>query len=138
MAACIFCRIVAGEIPSSKLYEDQDVLAFMDINPINPGHALVIPKKHFESLLDASPAEVAKVAAKLPELARAVKAATGADGVNVFQANGAVAGQTVPHLHFHIIPRHKAEGFTFGWRQQKYAPGEMQKMHERILGALQG
>jgi histidine triad (HIT) family protein len=136
MAACIFCRIVAGEIPSSKLYEDDDVLSFLDINPINFGHSLVIPKKHFESLFDAPAEEVAKVAKRLPALARAVAAATAASGVNIFQASGAVAGQVVLHLHFHIVPRHPNEGFTFGWRQQKYAPGAMQQMQERILKAL--
>jgi histidine triad (HIT) family protein len=136
MADCVFCRIVKGEIPCSKLMEDEHSLAFMDIGPINPGHALLIPKKHYERLTDMPGALVAEVTAHLPRLARAVVAATNAEGFNIFQTNGACSGQVVPHVHFHVIPRRTADGKGWPWRAEKYPAGEMEKMHARILEAL--
>lgn len=136
MADCVFCRIVNGELPACKLIEDEHALAFMDIGPINPGHALLIPKKHYERLTDMPDALVGQVTRHLPRLARAIVAATNAEGFNIFQTNGACAGQVVPHVHFHIIPRHTGDGKGWPWRAEKYAEGEMQKMHEKILEAL--
>lgn len=100
----IFGKMVRGEIPSVKVYEDETVLAIMDIFPQSRGHVLVIPKSASRNLLDADPGDVALVAAYLPKLARAVKAATKADGLRLMQFNEAPAGQTVFHLHFHLIP----------------------------------
>jgi histidine triad (HIT) family protein len=127
---------VKGEIPSSKLFEDEHALAFMDIGPVSPGHALLIPKKHYERLTDMPADQLAAVTAHLPRLARAVVAATQAEGFNLFQTNGACSGQVVPHVHFHIIPRHTNDGKGWPWRAQKYGPGEMEKMHGRIMEAL--
>ncbi len=102
--ANIFARMVRNEIPSVKVYEDETVLVIMDIFPQSRGHTLVIPKSASRNLLDADPGDVALVAGYLPKLARAVKAATGADGLRLVQFNEAPAGQTVFHLHFHLIP----------------------------------
>lgn len=100
----IFGKILRGEIPSVKVYEDETVLAMMDVFPQSRGHVLVLPKSASRNLLDADPGDVALVTAYLPKLARAVKQATGADGIRLVQYNEAPAGQTVFHLHFHLIP----------------------------------
>src|SRR5690606_7202635 len=100
----IFAKILVGEIPSIKVFEDEDMLVMMDIFPQSRGHTLVIPKAASRNLLDADPAVVARVAASLPRLARAVKQATRADGIRLVQFNEAPAGQSVFHLHFHLIP----------------------------------
>jgi len=100
----IFGKIVRGEFPSTKVYENEHLLAIMDVFPQSKGHTLVIPKAASRNILDADPAAVAKVAADLPMLARAVKVAMNADGLRVMQFNEAPSGQTVFHLHFHLIP----------------------------------
>lgn len=104
-AECVFCRIVRGELPSAKVFENEHVLAFLDIAPITRGHTLVIPKRHVEDLLTAPADLVAEVARSLPQLAAALRRATGADGIQVIQLNGRAAGQVVMHLHVHLIPR---------------------------------
>ena len=125
-ADCLFCKIVAGEIPSARVYEDADVLAFVDIGPIVKGHTLVIPRQHWESLADAPADVLARVMAAAREIARAQMNALGADGVNLFQANGAAAGQVVPHLHVHVVPRFKTDGHHWNWTARKYdSPDEM-------------
>jgi len=136
MADCIFCKIVAGEIPSAKVYESESVLSFLDIAPINPGHTLVIPKKHYQTLADVPGDELADLMRPVPAIVKAVVAATGAEGYNVFQTNNECAGQVVPHVHFHIIPRYRTDSFSFGWRQGEYAEGEMDRLREEIGAAL--
>lgn len=106
MDNCIFCKIIAGDIPSSKIYEDDKVLAFLDISQTTKGHALVIPKEHVRNVLDMSEETARDLFARLPKLARAVQAATGAKGVNILNNNEEAAGQTVFHAHVHIIPRY--------------------------------
>jgi histidine triad (HIT) family protein len=133
---CVFCRIINKELPAARLYEDDEVISFLDINPVNLGHTLVVPKKHYELLLDISGDELGRVVKILPSIARAVVTATKADGFNVFQTNGACSGQTVPHLHFHIVPRHIQDGFSFGWRQMKYNGDERERMQTNIISAL--
>ena len=110
--ANIFGKILRGEIPSIKVFEDETILVMMDIFPQSKGHTLVIPKAPSRNLLDADPAALSAAATYLPRLARAVKAATGADGVRLVQYNEAPAGQTVFHLHFHLIPVY--EGVELG------------------------
>ena len=112
---CIFCAIAAGEIPSFKLYEDDLVLAYLDINPFTRGHALVIPKAHSEGMLDTPDDVLAEVVKRVKKVAAHLKTALPCDGFNVLQNNGAAAGQTVRHLHFHIVPRYgeAAEGISF-------------------------
>ncbi len=103
----IFARILRGEIPATKLYEDDDVIAIMDVMPQAPGHVLVIPRKPSRNLLDADPVVVGKAMVVVQKMAQAVKAAFDADGVFIAQFNEPAAGQTVFHLHFHVIPRHE-------------------------------
>ena len=109
-ADCIFCRIVEGEIPSRSVHEDDDVLAFLDANPLAPGHALVIPKAHRERLNDTSDEESAAVFEVVHELTPRIEAAVDADGSTVAVNNGEAAGQEVPHVHVHVIPRFEDDG----------------------------
>ncbi len=102
---CIFCKIVAGDIPCHKLYEDDRVLAFLDVGPLSVGHVLVIPKHHAMQLDELPSEDAAAIGAVLPRLAGAVSAATGTDAYNVLQNNGEAAGQVVMHVHFHLIPK---------------------------------
>jgi len=107
---CLFCRIVKGEIPSKKVYEDTNTFAFLDINPRNPGHTLIITKKHFETLFDMPDAEGSKLFLSMRKVANLVKNGTKAHGLSVCQNNGSAAGQVVAHIHFHLIPRFLNEG----------------------------
>ncbi|MFH1435657.1 MAG: HIT family protein [Pseudomonadota bacterium] len=109
---CIFCRIVAGEAPAVKLFEDERVLGFLDIRPLRPGHALVIPKRHCRDLRDCPPEDLAPLLAACRSLAPALLEATGSDGFNLIASNGEAAGQEVFHLHFHLMPRRSGDGFT--------------------------
>jgi len=104
---CIFCQIIAGNAPATRIFEDHYTLAFLDLNPINPGHCLVIPKTHHTDLFTMDPSTYQVVATTTLRVAQAIKSALQPAGINVFQANGLVAGQTVFHLHNHILPRHK-------------------------------
>lgn len=110
---CIFCAIAAGEIPSFKVYEDDIVLAFMDINPFTKGHVLVVPKEHSEGLLDTSDETLSAVISRVKKIAAHMKTALACDGFNILQNNGEAAGQTVKHLHFHIVPRYGVEPIAF-------------------------
>jgi histidine triad (HIT) family protein len=136
MPDCIFCKIVAGTISCTKVYEDANVLAFMDIGPISPGHTLVIPKKHYESVMEMPPGEVAAMFEPVGILAGAVKAALQAHGVNVLQNNGATAGQVVPHLHIHVIPRWPDDGLGFRWPSKKADFAVLGRQAEAIQAAL--
>ncbi|NCO79705.1 HIT family protein, partial [Candidatus Falkowbacteria bacterium] len=102
---CIFCKIAAGELPSFKVYEDEDTLAFLDIRPANYGHTLVIPKKHLVNLEEVDEKVLCQVMGTVKKVGRAIKAGLGAAGYNVMENNDPVAGQIVPHLHFHVVPR---------------------------------
>ena len=136
-ANCIFCRIVAGELPAVKVYEDADTLAFMDIGPIIKGHTLVIPKQHFDPITATPEPVLAKLMAVVKKIAQAQMNALQADGVNVMQTNGAVAGQVVPHIHFHVIPRFTTDGHRWNWAAKKYDnPDEMKKLAATLQAAL--
>jgi histidine triad (HIT) family protein len=117
---CIFCRIIAGEIPSATVYEDDSTLAFLDINPVSKGHVLVIPKTHCDRIYQAPPDVLANVIASVRRVARAQVDGLGAAGLSVSQANGEVAGQIVPHLHFHLIPRYEADLSDRNWHPGAY------------------
>jgi len=136
---CIFCKIVHGEIPCCKVFEDDDVLAFMDIGPVVKGHTLVIPKSHYDPITGTPPAVLHRLIEMVQKVAAAQYAALKADGVNVSQANGKAAGQIVPHIHFHVIPRFLADGHHWNWNAKNYdTTEEMQAFAGRIRGALQG
>ncbi len=109
---CIFCKIVAGQVPSTKIYEDETILAFMDIMPLNKGHLLVIPKEHLENIVEADPDLYGHLASVICRIAKAVDAAVEPDGMNVLQLNGEAANQVIPHLHMHIVPRWNEDGLT--------------------------
>lgn len=132
MSNCIFCRIASGEVSAALLLDTETVVSFLDINPVNPGHALVVPKRHVVGLLDLTDDELASTGSAVRRVAEAVKAATGWPAFNVLQNDGEAAGQVVPHVHFHIIPRAPDDGFSLGWRQQSYEEGELDRMVERI------
>lgn len=120
--ACIFCRIIAGQIPSHKIYEDDTVFAFMDIGPIVKGHALVVPKAHYATLLE-TPAELAAaINARIPKIARAILAATGTKACHILVNNGPEASQSVPHVHYHILPRYEGDGYQLPWPAGKLEP----------------
>ena len=122
---CVFCAIAAGEIPSFKVYEDDLVLAYLDINPFSKGHTLVIPKAHTEGLLDTSDETLAAVIARVKKIAAHLKTALPCDGFNILQNNGEAAGQTVKHVHFHIVPRYGSEPIVFENHE-----GDMQALKE--------
>ena len=135
-AGCVFCKIVAGQIPCHRVYEDERVLAFLDVSPLAEGHTLIIPKGHYATLDKMSDADAAACAAVLPRLGRAVTAATGAAGWNVLQNNGRVAQQSVDHVHFHIIPRREGDGLGYRWPAGKLSPEAAKGMVEKVKGAL--
>ena len=127
---CVFCAIAAGEIPSFKIYEDDLVLAYLDINPFSKGHTLVIPKAHTKGLLDTDNAVLADVIAKVKKVAAHVALTIGCDGFNILQNNGDAAGQTVRHVHFHIIPRWNGDPLTF--ENKKGDMDELAALAEKI------
>jgi histidine triad (HIT) family protein len=129
---CLFCKMVAGQIPVTKIYEDEDVLAFLDIGPISDGHTLVIPKQHFEKLHDCPPELLGRVGSRLCKIAGAVVTAMNSDGYNVLCNNGRAAGQLVGHLHFHIIPRNAGDGVFDRWPAYKYQEGQLETIAEKI------
>src|SRR3954470_13741516 len=132
----IFDKILSGEIPSYKVYEDEHVLAFLDVGPLSEGHTLVIPKERKAQLHELSDDQAAAIGRILPRLARAVMKATGATAYNVLQNNGAEAHQAVMHVHFHIIPRFptRPEGGGLGipWRPQKLEPAQAAELAQKI------
>jgi histidine triad (HIT) family protein len=135
-ANCIFCKIVAGDIPCHKLYEDDRVLAFLDIGPLSQGHCLVIPKDHYE-LLDQMPLELTGACMQtVSKLSKAVMASVTADGWNVLENNGPVAGQVVPHVHFHIIPRNDGDGLGYRWPAGKLSPENAESLKKAIREKL--
>lgn len=120
MADTIFSKIIAGQIPCHRVYEDAHVLAFLDINPLSRGHTLVIPKEAAETLDRLSDDSAAALGRALPRICRAVLQATGAPGYNVLQNNGVSAHQAVMHVHFHIIPKHEGQGLGLKWQPQPF------------------
>ncbi len=129
MSDCIFCKIVAKEIPATIVYEDDDVLVFMDIGPIVKGHALVISKKHYDPVTETPDQIVSKLHLTAKRIANAQMNGLEADGVNIMQNNGSASGQEVPHIHVHVIPRYSDDGHHWNWNAKKYADfNEMAKL----------
>jgi histidine triad (HIT) family protein len=118
---CIFCKIVAGEIPAATIDQDERTVAFMDINPATRGHALVVPRRHAANLLEIDPEDLAATMAAAQRLARRVKERLGADGINLLNATGPAAWQTVFHFHVHVIPRYEGDPMRLPWIP---APGD--------------
>ena len=132
---CIFCAIACGEIPSFKVYEDDLVLAYLDINPFSEGHTLVIPKAHTAGLLDTPDETLAAVVARVKKVAAHLKEALPCDGFNILQNNGAAAGQTVNHVHFHIVPRYaKDAGGDIAFANRPGDMSHLAALAERLRG----
>lgn len=136
MAECIFCKIIAGEIPSVKVYEDELVYAFLDIGPINPGHVLVIPKEHHESSATIPEETAGRMFRVGSRIGVALRREFDWDAFNLHLADGTAAGQVVMHAHLHVIPRGVEDGFHWNWRQLRYADGEMEKVRGGIVKRL--
>ena len=115
MANCVFCRIVAREIPAALVYEDELTIAFMDAGQVNPGHVLVAAKGHAETLFDLDDAQAAALLRAAVRVARAIRSAFQPQGLSVYQANGKAAWQSVFHYHMHLLPRHEGDGMTLCW-----------------------
>lgn len=131
MTDCIFCKIIAGEIPSEKVYEDEHVIGFLDINPVNPGHTLIIPKVHARNMFDISKDSWEHVMQVVHMLAPVVQRAVGAEGINIGMNNESIAGQVVMHAHVHIMPRTQDDGHAL-WKGTPYAEGDMARTAEAI------
>ena len=129
---CLFCKIAQGIIQAAVVLETREVIAFLDINPVNKGHVLLLPKEHHVDLIELPEALAAETARLLPSLARAVKLATGADGLNVIINNGEAAGQTIPHGHWHLIPRFHDDSVDWPWPHSEYLGDEIGQMQFRI------
>lgn len=136
MSDCIFCKIANGEIPSNTLYEDRDFRIILDISPANPGHTLILPKKHFENIFDISDALVKEAFLLAKKTARALMDLGFAEGVNILQNNGETAGQTVGHFHIHVIPRKKDDGVTIKSKVFEVSEEETDRIVKTIFKAL--
>ncbi len=131
--SCVFCKIVAGQIPCFRLFEDDATIAFMDINPASQGHALVVAKGHWPTIFDIPGEIVGRVAATAQRVANAERMALSPDGVNLIQANGPGAAQSVPHFHIHVLPRWTGDGLAINWNP---VPGDMaaiKAVYERLV-----
>jgi histidine triad (HIT) family protein len=131
-AECIFCKIIAGQIPAAKVYEDDKVLAFLDVGPLSDGHVLVVPKEHYQKVHECPPKVLADVWAVLGKIAGAVSSAMNSDGYNVLCNNGRAAGQLVDHVHFHIVPRMTGDDVFNRWPAFKYPEGKIEKLAQKI------
>ena|ERR1051326_8353232 len=133
---CVFCKILKGEIPAQKVYEDARTVAILDINPVASGHTLVMPRDHFEMWTDL-PADLASaLAVSAQAVARGVVKATGAQGFNLLMNNHRCSGQAIPHAHYHVIPRKTDDGVAYKWPARPYPAGEIEKAADAIRKAL--
>ncbi|MFZ0486980.1 MAG: HIT family protein [Arenicellales bacterium] len=134
---CVFCKIVAGDIPCFKLYEDEHTLAFMDINPASRGHALVIPKTHSPSLFEAPGGDLSAMMATARKVGRAIQSTLNPDGLNLVQANGPGAAQSVFHLHVHVLPRYMGDNLKLNWGINPGDMDEIKAISEQIAGNIE-
>ncbi len=133
---CIFCKIVRGEIPCDKIYEDSEVLAFLDIKPSSPGHCLVISKEHYESFLDLPTDLLCSIMKKIQKISKAIISAVNAKSFNLMVNTGKEAGQLVNHVHFHIIPRQKEDNRNFSLNHMPYLDGKKEEIMNKIKKVL--
>lgn len=136
MSECIFCRIAAKEVPSSVVYEDEHTLAFMDIGQVNPGHVLVAVKRHADNIFALDETQAAAVFRAAARVARAIRDAFEPQGLSVYQANGRAAGQTVFHLHLHLVPRHDDDGMALTWPVKNPPREKLAEYAQRIRAKL--
>ena len=133
---CIFCRIANGEIPSNTVYEDAYFRAILDLSPATKGHTLILPKDHFDDLFYADEATMERLLKTAQKIGAGMMKSLHCDGINVVQNNGAVAGQTVRHLHVHLIPRYEGDGQIVTWKQNESDPDEQKKIAAEIAAAI--
>lgn len=131
MNDCLFCKIINGEVSSYKVYEDDETLAFLDINPVNKGHTLVVPKKHYKNLYETPDDVLAKLMSVVKKLATSIKGSLDADGTNIEMHNDEIAGQLIEHTHIHIIPRFNGDNLSL-WPRKQYGEGEIEETVEKI------
>ncbi|MFB6465233.1 HIT family protein [Cytobacillus sp. Hz8] len=139
MSDCIFCKIINGEIPAAKIFENEHVLAFTDISQVTKGHTLIIPKIHKENVYELTPEIAQHVFEAVPKIANGIKKAFNPIGLNVVNNNGEAAGQSVFHFHIHLLPRYgKEDGFGAVWKTHtsEYTPEDLQKLAQDIQNAL--
>lgn len=136
MADCVFCKIMAKQIPATVVHEDEHTLAFMDIGQVNPGHVLVALKKHAENIFALDEAQAAAVFRSAAKVARAIRGAFEPQGLSVYQANGAAAGQTVFHLHIHLVPRYEGDGMALTWPVKNPPRDKLADYAEKIRAKL--
>ena len=139
MSDCIFCKIIDGELPSAKVYEDENVYAFMDIGQVTEGHVLLIPKKHCENIYEMDEETASNLFRVAPQIANAIKKAYDPKGMNLINNNGSFADQSVFHFHLHFLPRFdETDGFNVSWEQHNddYTPEKLQEIAEKISAAL--
>ena len=134
MSDCIFCKIIAGEIPSATIYENDEFKVILDRCPSGEGHALILPKNHVPNVFEIDPAQAGRAYALAAKLARAMKEVLGFTDMNILQNNGPIAGQTVFHFHIHLIPRYENDGQTINWKQTSPTAEELAAVKEEILG----
>ncbi|MEI6316112.1 MAG: HIT family protein [bacterium] len=132
---CIFCKIIAGEIPADKVYEDEHTLAFLDIMPINPGHTLVIPKNHHENIFTLPQETLGHMMKTIKKISMAIKESLHIENINLGMNNGKIAGQVVFHAHVHVMPRIENDGHIL-WHGKPYGAGESAKIAEQLKKAL--
>jgi histidine triad (HIT) family protein len=133
---CIFCKIIQGDVPCDKIYEDEHILSFLDQHPVSPGHSLIISKKHYETFLDIPNDLLCEIIKAVKKVGKAVMKATNAEGFNLHVNTGKVAGQFVFHVHFHIIPRFEGDKIDYICPPIKYKPGQKQEIMDKIKKVL--
>lgn len=136
MRDCVFCKIVAGQIPSTKVFEDEHTLAFMDLGQVNPGHVLVAVKKHAATVFELEEAQAEAIARAVVKISRALKKTFEPEGLSVYQANGKAAGQTVFHYHVHLLPRHAGDGMELTWPVKNPLREKLEEYAEKIRAGL--
>jgi histidine triad (HIT) family protein len=136
MTDCVFCKIVARQIPATVVHEDEHTLAFMDIGQVNPGHVLVAAKAHVENVYGLEDVQAGAVFRAVARVARAIRAAFSPPGLSIYQANGKPAGQTVFHFHVHVVPRHEADGMDLTWPVKNPPREKLEEYAARIRASL--
>jgi len=135
MSDCLFCKIIAGDVPAEKVYEDEHALAFLDISPVNKGHVLVVPKEHSKNIFEISEETLRRLVHPLKIVSESVRNAVGAGGINIHWNNEAIAGQAVFHTHLHVIPRFEDDDVKL-WKGSPYEEGEEETFGEKIRNAI--
>lgn len=136
MSDCIFCKIIAGEIPSATIYEDDEFKAILDRFPSAEGHVLILPKNHVANIFEIDPAQAGRLFSLAAKLARAIKEELGLEHMNVLQNNGTIAGQTVFHFHLHLIPRKEGDGIQVGWTPMDLTDEQIASMQARLKNLI--